>query len=284
MKRGLVLEGGAMRGMFTAGVIDVMMEQGLTYDGLVGVSAGAVFGCNYKSRQIGRAIRYNLAYCQDARYASVRNLIRTGDVFDAQFCYRDIPNELDPFDLETYRQDPTVFTVVATDVTTGQPVYHDCPDGGAGDLDWFRASASMPLAAQIVDAGGYRLLDGGISDSIPLAFAETKYQRNVVVLTQPLGFRKQPNKALPVIRRVYKMYPHLVEAMERRHEVYNKTIATLRGKERRGALFVLRPEKPLGISRVEHDPTQLQRVYDHGRAVAEKNLDALLTYLNAPLD
>lgn len=271
-----------MRGLFSAGVTDVLMEHDISFDGIVGVSAGAVFGCNYKSHQPGRVLRYNLRFCQDPRYCSVRSLVRTGDLFGAQFCYRDIPHVLDPFDQAAYAQNPMDFYVVATDVETGKPVYHNCPLGDGEDLSWFRASASMPLAAQIVDAGGYRLLDGGISDSIPLAFAETQYQRNVVILTQPLGFRKQPNKALPVIRRVYKMYPNLVEAMERRHEVYNKTIATLRGKERRGELFVLRPEKPLGISRVEHDPAQLQRVYDHGRAVAEKNLDALLTYLNAP--
>lgn len=279
MKRGLVLEGGAMRGMFTAGVTDVMMEHGITYDGLVGVSAGAVFGCNYKSRQIGRAIRYNLTYCKDPRYASMRNLIRTGDIFDTQFCYRDIPNELDPFDLETYRKDPLVFTVVATDVTTGQPVYHDCPDGGVEDLDWFRASASMPLAANIVEIDGRKLLDGGIVDPIPLAYAKTRYEKNVVVLTQPLGFVKEKNKALPMLRRVYRNYPHLIEAVAIRHERYNEATAAVREAERRGEVFVIRPEAPLGVSRVEHHPEKLQAAYDHGRAVGEKRLDALKKFL-----
>lgn len=279
MKRGLVLEGGAMRGMFTAGVTDVMMEHGITYDGLVGVSAGAVFGCNYKSRQIGRTIRYNLKYCRDPRYASVRNLIRTGDLFGAQFCYQDIPNELDPFDLETYQSNPMVFTVVATDVTTGQPVYHDCTVGDGEDLDWFRASASMPLAANIVEIGGLKLLDGGISDSIPLAYAETRYEKNVVVLTQPLGFVKERNKALPMVRKAYKAYPHLIEVMTHRHENYNRATAYIREQERQGKVFVLRPEAPLGVSRVEHDPEKIQKAYDHGRAVAEKRLAALEEFL-----
>lgn len=279
MKRGLVLEGGAMRGMFTAGVTDVMMEHGITYDGLVGVSAGAVFGCNYKSKQIGRTIRYNLKYCKDPRYCSVRSLIKTGDLFGTQFCYRDIPNELDPFDLETYQNNPMEFYVVATDVTTGRPVYHECPTGGGEDLDWFRASASMPLAANIVEIDGLKLLDGGISDSIPLKFAETKYEKNVVVLTQPIGFVKEKNKALPVMRRVFKQNPRLIEVMARRHDNYNQATAYIREQERRGKVFVIRPEAPLDINRVEHDPEKIQKAYDHGRAVAEKRMAALKEFL-----
>ena len=279
MKRGLVLEGGAMRGMFTAGVTDVMMEHGITYDGLVGVSAGAVFGCNYKSKQIGRTIRYNLKYCKDPRYCSVRSLLKTGDLFGTQFCYRDIPNELDPFDLETYQNNPMEFYVVATDVTTGRPVYHECPTGGGEDLDWFRASASMPLAANIVEIDGLKLLDGGISDSIPLKFAETRYEKNVVVLTQPIGFVKEKNKALPVMRRVFKQNPRLIEVMARRHDNYNEATAYIREQERRGKVFVIRPEAPLDINRVEHDPGKIQRAYDHGRAVAEKRMTALKEFL-----
>lgn len=280
MKRGLILEGGAMRGLFTAGVIDVMMEQGLTYDGAVGVSAGAVFGCNYKSHQPGRVLRYNLAYCKDPRYCSIRSLIKTGDLFGAQFCYRDIPNRLDPFDIAAYQKDPMDFWVVATDVTTGQPVYHNCLTGDETDLDWFRASASMPLASRIVEIDGQRLLDGGIADSIPLAFAEERYQKNVVVLTQPLGFVKEKNKALPLMRRAFKQYPKVVEVMARRHEQYNEATAAIREKERRGELFVLRPEAPLDVGRVEHDPEKLRKAYDHGRAVAEKRLTALKEFLN----
>lgn len=280
MKRGLILEGGAMRGLFTAGVIDVMMEQGLTYDGAVGVSAGAVFGCNYKSHQPGRVLRYNLAYCKDPRYCSIRSLIKTGDLFGAQFCYRDIPNRLDPFDIAAYQKDPMDFWVVATDVTTGQPVYHNCLTGDETDLDWFRASASMPLASRIVEIDGQRLLDGGIADSIPLAFAEERYQKNVVVLTQPLGFVKEKNKALPLMRRAFKQYPKVVEVMARRHEQYNEATAAIREKERRGELFVLRPEAPLDVGRVEHDPEKLQKAYDHGRAVAEKRLTALKEFFN----
>lgn len=153
MKHGLVMEGGAMRGLFTAGVIDVMMEEGIGFDGAIGVSAGAVFGSNYKSNQPGRVIRYNLRFCQDPRYSSFRSLAKTGDLFGADFCYREIPDHLDPFDREAYESSPMDFYVVATDVHTGKPVYHNCRKGDREDLDWFRASASMPLAARIVEVG-----------------------------------------------------------------------------------------------------------------------------------
>lgn len=281
MKHGLVLEGGAMRGLFTAGVMDVMMEEGIAFDGAVGVSAGAVFGCNFKSHQPGRVLRYNLRFCKDPRYSSFRSLVRTGDLFGADFCYREIPDHLDPFDRETYAADPMDFYVVGTDVHTGRPVYHNCQTGDAEDLAWFRASASMPLAAQVVSVGGWDLLDGGIADSIPLRYLEEQgYDRNVVVLTQPMGYVKTKNKAMPLMRRAYKQYPHLLETMAKRQDVYNETTAYIREKERRGEVFVLRPEAALDIKRVEHRREKIQAVYDQGRAVAQKRLAALREFLN----
>lgn len=232
MKRGLVLEGGAMRGMFSAGVLDVMMEQGIAYDGIMGVSAGAVFGCNYKSNQPGRVLRYNLRFCQDPRYCSFRSYLRTGDLYGGDFCYREIPNSLDPFDQAAYRASPMDFYVVAADVETGQAVYRNCLEGGEEDLQWFRASASMPLAARVVEVGGYRLLDGGMADSIPIRKMESLgYDRNVVLLTQPLGFVKEKNSALPLMRLALRKYPKLLETMAHRHQRDNETIAYIREKE-----------------------------------------------------
>ena len=269
-----------MRGLFTAGVIDVMMEAGIVFDGAIGVSAGAVFGCNYKSNQPGRVLRYNLRFCKDPRYSSFRSLVTTGDLFGADFCYREIPDRLDPFDKQAYRENPMDFFVVGTDVHTGQPVYHNCLEGGEEDLDWFRASASMPLAARIVSVGGYDLLDGGIADSIPLAYLEEQgYDRNVVILTQPMGYVKTKNKAMPLLRRVYKDYPQLLDTLARRQDVYNETTAAIREKERRGEVFVIRPEAPLDIHRVEHDRARIQAVYDLGRAVMEKRLEAMKAFL-----
>ena len=257
MKHGLVMEGGAMRGLFTAGVIDVMMEQNIVFDGAVGVSAGAVFGCNYKSHQIGRVLRYNLAFCQDPRYCSMRSRIKTGDLFGADFCYRQIPDELDVFDREAYANSPMDFYVVGTDVRSGRAVYHNCLTGDHEDLDWLRASASMPL--EFIQAQGYA--------------------KNVVILTQPLDYVKKKNKLMPLMNLVYRQYPNLLGTMAKRHEVYNEATAYIREQEALGNVFVIRPEAPLDIHRVEHDKEKIQAVYDLGRATAEERLDALRAFL-----
>ena len=192
MKYGIVLEGGAMRGLFTAGVTDVLMEEGITFDGAVGVSAGAAFGCNIKSNQPGRAVRYNLRFCNDKRYCSKRSLIKTGDLFNAEFCYHTVPEKLDPFDFKAYETSKMEFYIVCTDVLTGKPVYHRSSKMDRSGLEWLRASASLPLVSRIVEADGRKLLDGGISDSIPLRFMESVgYEKNIVVLTQPRDYRKK---------------------------------------------------------------------------------------------
>ena len=178
MKTGLVLEGGAMRGMYTAGVLDIFMENNITVDGAIGVSAGATFGCNFKSKQIGRSIRYNMKYSHDPRYVGIRSLIKTGDLYGADFCYKELPNKLDLFDVETYQKNPMEFYVVATDINTGKPVYHLCPDGDERDIEWYRASASMPLVSRIVKIDGIELLDGGIADAIPIhKFQEMGFEK-----------------------------------------------------------------------------------------------------------
>ena len=281
MKTGLVLEGGAMRGMFTAGVLDVLMEHGIVLDGAIGVSAGAVFGCNYKSHQIGRTIRYNTEYCTDKRYASFGNLLRTGNLYSEQFCYHTVPEKLDPFDAKTFREDPMDFFVVCTDMRTGDPIYHKCRTGDAEDIQWMQASASMPLAAKIVKIGHYQLLDGGIADSIPVRFFESiGYKRNLIVLTQPKGFVKKKNKMLPVIRARYLRYPAFVDAVADRHERYNETLAHVSMLEQTGKAFVIRPPIPLEIGSMERDAAQLRRVYDTGRAVAEIQVDKIAAFVN----
>lgn len=285
MQTGLVLEGGAIRGLFTAGVTDVLMEEGITFDGTIGVSAGAAFGCNVKSRQIGRALRYNTNYCNDPRYCSLRSLIKTGNLYGAEFCYSTIPYELDPFDVETYNSNPMAFYVVCTDVETGQPVYQNCPVSNAESMQWFRASASMPLVSRIVEVGGYRLLDGGVADSIPLEFFESiGYRRNLVILTQPEGYVKKPNKAMPLMKLALGKYPRLLETMARRHEVYNAQVAYAESRRKDGAALILRPEAPLAMSRTEHDPEKLRAAYRHGQEVARKHLEAIRTFLGQPAD
>ena len=189
------MEGGAMRGMFTCGVKDVMQEAGITFDGAIGVSAGAVLVCNYKSEQIGRAYRYTRQYCKDYRYGSMKSFRKTGNAYDVDFCYHEIPEKLDVFDKEAFKANPMIFYAVATDVVTGKAVYHKCSDGEREDIEWLRASASMPLVSRVVNINGHNLLDGGIGDSIPLKFMEEQgFDRNVVILTQPLHYVKQKNK------------------------------------------------------------------------------------------
>ena len=282
MKTGLIMEGGAMRGMFTAGVLDVLMENGLVTDGAIGVSAGAVFGCNYKSHQIGRVIRYNTEYCNDKRYASFKNLVKTGNLYSEQFCYHEVPEKLDPFNAAAFAASPMDFFVVCTDVKTGEPIYHKCRKGDAEDVLWMEASASMPLAAKIVKIGHYGLLDGGVADSIPVRFFESiGYKRNLIILTQPKGYVKKKSKFLPAIRAKYFRYPAFVEAVTDRHERYNETLSYISMLEQAGKDYVIRPPIPLEIGAMERDPAQLRRVYETGRAVAQIQVEKIRDFLNA---
>lgn len=280
MKRGLVLEGGAMRGMFTAGVIDVMMEQGLTFDGIVGVSAGSSFGCNYKSRQPGRVLRYNLRFGRDPRYIGLKSLLTSGNLVGAEFAYHTLPLQLDIFDSATFESDPTEFHVVCTDVVTGKPVYYIMDRVDYDSLEWLRASASMPVVTRPVRVSdGRLLLDGGISDSIPLQyFHGIGYGRNVVVLTQPRDFRKTPAPAW-LFRLLLRKYPAVAEAMASRHLMYNSQLDYLSESERTGDTFVIAPSAPLPIGRVEMNPTKMRLVYDMGRAACIGELARLNKFL-----
>ena len=281
LKTGLVMEGGAMRGMFTAGVLDVLMENEIELDAAMGVSAGAVFGCNYKSKQIGRVIRYNTKYCTDPRYCSMESLIKTGDLFGTKFCYDDIPNHLDPFDIAAYQANPMPFYVVCTNIETGKAIHKRLDQGTGKDMLYFRASASMPIVSHIVEVDGYKLLDGGIADSIPLRSMERRgCPRNVVILTQPLGFVKQPNKMVPLMKVVLRHYPACVKAMEIRHLRYNRQAEYVREQEIAGNAFVIRPPQSLNIGHTSDDPDELRRVYQIGRDVMTSRLDELKAFLS----
>ena len=276
---GLVLEGGAMRGLFTAGVIDVLMENGIDFPAFVGVSAGAAFGCNYKSRQIGRALRYNKRFCRDPRYCSFRSLFKTGDVFGAQFCYHEVPNTLDPFDVKAFDENPMAFYLVASDVETGTPFYKRIDHADDTAYEWIRASASMPIVSRVVELDGKKFLDGGVTDSIPLAFMERQYDRNVVVLTRPRDYQKQPASKLWLYRLTLRKYPNMLRAVRERHLMYNEQRAHVFAQEKAGKAFVICPDKPLEVGRMEHDPEQLQKAYDTGRQTALRQLGALKRFM-----
>ncbi len=278
-KRGLVLEGGAMRGLWTAGVIDVMMEHDIWPDGLIGVSAGAAFGCNYKSRQVGRAIRYNTKYARDSRYSGLKSWLTSGNYYNAEFGYHTMPKELDVFDDDAFNKNPMAFYVVCTDVLTGSPVYQLLSEATEETYDWIRASASMPLASKVVELQGRKLLDGGVADSIPLEYFESiGYHRNVVILTQPAGYQKEHNKLMALMRLSLRHYPKMIEAMDKRHLMYNRQLQYVAQAEQEGRCLVIRPEDKIPIGHISHDASQMRLVYEQGRRVGEKYLDRIKAF------
>ena len=264
-KTGLVLEGGGLRGMFTCGVIDVMMDNGITFDGAVGVSAGAAFGVNMKSGQRGRALRYNLQMAGDKRYMSLRSLIFTGNLFNAEFCYHTVPCEIDIFDGEAFARNPMEFILVCTDILKGEPVYHVMDHVDYDELEWIRASASLPLVAQPVHVGGYILLDGGLTDSIPLKFMQERgYERIVTILTQPLGYRKMPTKHLGLMKFATRNYPKVHECLLKRPDMYNGQLDYVMNEAAQGRTLLIAPTEKLDVGRVEMNVKSCRRFMTKG--------------------
>ena len=276
---GLVLEGGGMRGLFTAGVLDTLYGMGVRFDGIIGVSAGAAFGCNYKSHQPGRVLRYNLRFCRDRRYWGLGSLLRTGDLFNAEFCYRTLPKVLDPWDGASFAADPTAFWAVATDADTGEPVYPKLEKADEAACDWIRASSSMPLVSRPVRIDGHRYLDGGMSDSIPLAKMQSLgFKRNVVILTRPAGYRKEPACLWP-FRPWLRRLPAVEAALRRRPEEYNRAVDFVEAEEAKGSVFVFRPSAELPIGRVSRSRRAVQAAYDLGKDAAVRAQVALRDWL-----
>ncbi len=277
-KTGLVLEGGGMRGIYTAGVLDVFLEKGIAFDGVIGVSAGVVHGCSYLSGQKGRSIRYYKRYCRDWRFMSFLNFLLTGNMVGEKFCYHDLPDRLEPYDYEAFKRSKTEFYATCSNVETGRPEYLQMTDMKA-HVDIMRASASLPCISRIVRIHGMKLLDGACTDSVPVrAFRRMGYEKNVVVLTRQEGYVKKPEKN-PMVRMRYFRYPRFVKAVEQRHLNYNKTVRYIHRLEKAGEVFVLRPSRELTIGRMEHDPKKLQWTYDLGRQDALDRLFQLENWL-----
>ena len=280
MKRGLVLEGGAMRGLFTAGVMDAWMAAGIDFDGIVGVSAGACFGCNYKSRQPGRVIRYNTRFAKDPRYCSWTSLLRTGDLFNEDFCYRKLPFELDPFDVETYNDSPMEFHLSVTDCETGKAVYRRIDKADETAFKWIQASASMPLVSRPVEIDGRAYLDGGLSDGIPLAYFESQgFVRNVVITTRPRGYRKFPSWKIALLKPLLRKYPAVYQALATRHEWYNRELEYIDAQVSTGRAMLICPSEALPISRVCHDASVMRRVYDIGYEMGQSHVGSVGRFL-----
>lgn len=277
-KTGLVLEGGGMRGIYTAGVLDVFLEHGISFDGVIGVSAGAIHGCSFVSGQAGRSIRYYKKYCKDKRFMSFHNMLRTGDMVDEQFCYHELPELLDPYDYEAFNRSKTKFYVTCSNVETGRPEYLQITDMKK-QVDLMRASATLPYVSRIVEHGGMKLLDGGCTDSIPVnAFMKMGYRKNVVVLTRERGYVKEPEHAA-LAGIWYRKYPEFARAMKNRHKTYNNSRKYIRRLEEEGKAFVICPGAPLGIGRTCSDPELLEQIYETGRKDGVRQLGNLEVFL-----
>ena len=279
-KIGIVLEGGGMRGMYTCGILDVLMEKRIYVDGMVGVSAGIAFGCNYKSHQAGRALRYNVRFARDKRYSGIMSLLKTGNYYNAYFAYKLVPTHYDVFDYNVYEETPMECYAVCFDVNSGEGVYQKLTHVDNEFFEWIRASASMPVVAQPVEVGGRLLLDGGLADSIPLEFMINKgYQRNIVILTREEGYRKTAEHGMWLMKPLLRKWPKVIEALQKRPAHYNMQLQKVREQERAGNAFVFRPLKPLNVSRTTHDAAEMNRVYQQGREEALQRLDELKRFI-----
>lgn len=280
MKTGLVLEGGAMRGMFTAGVLDIFLDNDIKADCIVGVSAGALFGVNFLSGQKGRVIRYNKRFNKDKNYMGLLPLIREGNIVSTKMAYDEVPRVLDPFDDEEYKKSPVPFFAVMTDIETGEPEYVRI-NSVFEQMDTLRASGSMPFVSKPVMINGRKYLDGGISDSIPFEWLyEQGYDRLIVILTRDMEYRKKPmNKAF--VKTYGLKYPKVAKKLLCRHDLYNRSVERLKEWEQAGRAFVIRPSQTIDIGRIEKKPEKLQSVYDLGLHDAKAQLERLREYLES---
>jgi len=277
---GLVLEGGGMRGVYTAGVLDLFLEEGYEFKDVLGVSAGACHACSFLSKQKGRAFRVNADYIDDKNYGGFANWIRTGSFFNNAMLFDKIPNELDPYDYDAFSKNKSNFYAIATNCVTGMAECLKVYDMKR-DIDAICASSSLPLMAKEVYFRGGKYMDGGVSDPIPVKKSiEMGNSKNVVILTRQAGYRKEEDKTIKLITKKYgKRYPHMVAAMERRHIVYNETIDFLEKAEREGSIFVIRPSKAPNIGRLEKNRKKLEKLYEMGYNDAEKVNEALKKFL-----
>ena len=280
MKIGLVLEGGGMRGLFSAGVLDALLElKELSVNGIVGVSSGALFGVNYVSKQKERAVRYNKKYADDKRYMGLHSWITTGNAVNKDFAFYELPYKLDVFDNETFKKAETDFYVVMTNVESGKPEYVLIEDAFA-QMEYLRATSALPFASKIIEINGKKYLDGGISDSIPIDFCESLgYDKIIAVLTRPEGTYKEDKLGF-LYKLVYRKYPNLVKSLLNMATDYEKVLAKIKDLENKGKIFVVRPPEVLKIGRLEKNRDKIQKVYDTGLNTGLKELNNIVKYLN----
>ena len=278
MKVGLVLEGGAMRGMFTAGVLDVFMENNIKVTDIVGVSAGTLFGINYVSKQPKRALRYNLRYINDNRYMSIKSLMRTGNLINKDFTYYKLPFQLDVFDNKTFKQSDINFFATVTNIETGEAEYIKIEDAFK-QMETLRATSALPFISEIIEINGKKYLDGGIANSIPVDYFEKQnYDKIIVILTRPIDYRKKKSTGVQ-FKVTYGKYPKLIEKLENRYQDYNNTVERIVELEKQGKVLVIRPDEEITIKRLEKDTDKLQHVYDLGIKNGKESIERVKNYL-----
>ena len=276
----LILEGGGMRGVYSAGVLDLLLDKDIDIKYCVGVSAGACNCVSYISKQKKRNYRVNINYINDKRYLSIRNLLLTGSAFGMDMLFDIIPNELEVFDHETYINSNAKFFVGSTNCDTGLPEFYNIKDFNIDGYDALKASISLPLVAKIINYDNKNLLDGGIAAPIPVQKAiEDGIEKHVIILTRHRGYKKEKTKIMPIIKRKYKNYPKLVEAIENRYKIYNDTLELINKLEKEGKCFVISPSTPLKVSRFERDKEKLKIVYSQGYEDALKLSENLKIFL-----
>lgn len=260
----LILEGGGMRGLYTAGVLDCFLDHKMFFKDIIGVSAGACNSVSYIAGQRGRNLEINAGYCNDNRYISIMGLFTRGSVFNMDFLFDDIPNKLIPFDYDKFKSSDCRLTVVSTDCETGKSYYAPVKNMKVDDI-YVRASSSIPLVSPIVEAAGRKLVDGGPSDSIPVHYSvNSGFEKQVIILTRHQGYEKKPNKLYPLCKMKLKKYPNLAEAIKNRHIHYNESVRLCEKLEQENKAVIIRPKKPVEISRFERNPENLKKLYTQG--------------------
>ena len=278
-KIGLILEGGGMRGIYTAGVLDFFIDKNIEVDLVVGVSAGGCHAASYLSKQYKRAYHTNIDYLDNKEYISFRNLIKTGSIFGMDLMFNKIPNELYLYDHDAFSKSKSKFTVVTTNCETGKAEYITLTDMKK-DIMYLQASCSIPMFANIVEIDGYKLVDGGVADSIPIEYAiKEGCKKNIVILTRDKTYRKNKVKFSSLIRRKYKKYPNLVKSIENSHLNFNKSLDLVKELEDKGDALVIRPKSPVKVSQIEKDVDKLTKLYNDGYNDAKESYEKIIEFI-----
>ncbi|MCU9808570.1 patatin family protein [Paraclostridium sp. AKS46] len=255
------------------------IEKNIEVDITIGVSAGSCHASSYLSKQYKRAYNATVDYINDKRYLSFSNLIKTGSIFGMDFMFNKIPNELNIYDYDTFAKSKSKFVVVATNCETGSPEYFELKDLKK-EIIYMQASCSIPMFANIVEIDDFKLVDGGVSDSIPIEYSLNQgYKKNIVVLTRDITYKKNKQKFLPIVNRKYKKYPNLVKAIENRHLNYNKSLNLVNQLEKDGDVLVIRPKKPVNVSQIEKNAKKLTSLYEEGYDDAKELYDKILDFI-----